>query len=151
MWFNLNMWKTSTGPEKCVHGINQFLGCSDNWLISFPSQSRKILKKRTVSLLIFLFCLSVFLFGSFFKKKNSCRIRVLFVGPLIPLFWTSGDVFPGFQSQGGFPRLCGSLPAYNEFLRFTFGATPADLFSLAHLISVCNSSLYLSKLIWFLN
>ena len=23
------------------------------------------------------------------------------MGPLIPLFWTSGDVFPGFQSQGG--------------------------------------------------
>ena len=25
----------------------------------------------------------------------------LFVGPLIPLFWTSCDVCPGFQSQGG--------------------------------------------------
>ena len=25
-----------------------------------------------------------------------------FVGPLIPPFWTSGDVFPGFQSQDGF-------------------------------------------------
>ena len=23
------------------------------------------------------------------------------MGPLIPLFWTSGDVFPGFQSQSG--------------------------------------------------
>ena len=23
------------------------------------------------------------------------------MGPLIPLFWTSGDVCPGFQSQGG--------------------------------------------------
>ena len=31
-----------------------------------------------------------------------CRTRVLFGGPLIPLFWTSGDVCPGFQSQGGF-------------------------------------------------
>ena len=27
--------------------------------------------------------------------------HVLFVGPLIPLFWTSGDVCPGLQSQGG--------------------------------------------------
>ena len=27
------------------------------------------------------------------------------MGPLIPLFWSSGDVCPGFQSQGGFPRL----------------------------------------------
>ena len=29
------------------------------------------------------------------------RTHVLFVGPLIPLFWTSGNVCPGFQSQGG--------------------------------------------------
>ena len=29
---------------------------------------------------------------------NFWRTRVLFVGPLIPLFWTSGDVCPGFQS-----------------------------------------------------
>ena len=36
---------------------------------------------------------------SFFK--NIWRTEVLFVGPLIPLFWTSGDFNPGFQSQGG--------------------------------------------------
>ena len=24
------------------------------------------------------------------------------MGPLIPLFWTSGGVCPGFQSEGGF-------------------------------------------------
>ena len=51
--------------------------------------------------------------------------KVLFVGPLVPLFWTSGDVCPGFQSQGGFPRLHASLPAHNRFLRFTSGVTPA--------------------------
>ena len=28
-----------------------------------------------------------------------------FVGPLIPLFWTSGDVSSGFQSQSGQPHL----------------------------------------------
>ena len=28
-----------------------------------------------------------------------------FVGPLIPLFWTSGDVSSGFQSQSGQPYL----------------------------------------------
>ena len=39
-------------------------------------------------------------FFSFFL--NFCRTRVLFVGSLIPLFWTSGDVYSGFQSQGGF-------------------------------------------------
>ena len=37
-----------------------------------------------------------------FFFKNFCRTQVLFVGPLIPLFWTSGEVFPGFQNQGGF-------------------------------------------------
>ena len=29
------------------------------------------------------------------------RISVCFVGPLISLFWTSGDVCPGLQSQAG--------------------------------------------------
>ena len=32
---------------------------------------------------------------------NFWRTQVHFVGPLIPLFWTSGDVCPGFHSQGG--------------------------------------------------
>ena len=41
---------------------------------------------------------------------NFWRTHVLFVGPLIPLFWTSGDVCPGFQSQGG-SRLHAFLPA----------------------------------------
>ena len=49
------------------------------------------------------------------------------MGPLIPLFWTSGDVSPGFQSQGGYPRLHALSPACNEFPRFTSGAIPADL------------------------
>ena len=42
-----------------------------------------------------------------------------------PLFWTSGDVCPGFQSQGGFPHLCASLPVCNRIS--TFGATTTDL------------------------
>ena len=29
------------------------------------------------------------------------RTSVLFVGPLIPLLWTSGDICPRFESQGG--------------------------------------------------
>ena len=30
-----------------------------------------------------------------------------FVGPPIPLFWTSGDIYPGSKSQGGFlSRAC---------------------------------------------
>ena len=31
-----------------------------------------------------------------------------FLGPLVPLFWISGDVSSGFQSQSGLPYLyCG--------------------------------------------
>ena len=55
------------------------------------------------------------------------RSSVLFVLPLLSLFWTSGDIWPGFQSQGGFPSLYASLPACNGFLKFTSGATPANL------------------------
>ena len=32
---------------------------------------------------------------------NLLRTWVLFVESLIPLFWTSGDIYPGSQSQGG--------------------------------------------------
>ena len=32
-------------------------------------------------------------------------------GPLVPMFWTSGDVWFGFLSQDGFPELCVSSPA----------------------------------------
>ena len=70
--------------------------------------------KSTALVFFFLFFLKIF-----------CRTHVLFAGPLIPLFWTSGDVCPGFQSQGGFPHLRASLPARNGFLRFTSGATSA--------------------------
>ena len=37
------------------------------------------------------------------KKKKFGGHKSLFVGPLKPLFWTSGDVFSGFQSQDGQP------------------------------------------------
>ena len=43
----------------------------------------------------------------FFLKKILEDINLFFfVGPLIPLLWTSGDVSSGFQSQGGQPYLC---------------------------------------------
>ena len=42
---------------------------------------------------------------SFFLKKKIWRTSALSVGPLIPLLWTSGDIFPGFQSQDGSPCL----------------------------------------------
>ena len=49
------------------------------------------------------------------------------MGPLIPRFWTSGDVPSGFQQQSGPPRLHVLSPMRNGFLRFTSGATSADL------------------------
>ena len=40
-------------------------------------------------------------YNEFFKKK--LEDISLFVGPLIPLFWTFDDICPGFQSQCGSP------------------------------------------------
>ena len=42
--------------------------------------------------------LHVFFFG-FFKKVF---VHLCFLGPLVPLFWISGDASSGFQSQSGF-------------------------------------------------
>ena len=55
------------------------------------------------------------------------RTSILFVRPLIPLFWTSDDICHGFQIQDEFPHQHASSPACNGFLRFTSGVTPADL------------------------
>ena len=52
---------------------------------------------------------------------------VLFVGPLIPCFWTSGDISPWFQSHCGSPHLHAFSTACNGLLRFASVATPADL------------------------
>ena len=41
----------------------------------------------------------------YFFLKNLEDIS-LFVGSLIPLFWTSGDVLSRFESQSGQPYLC---------------------------------------------
>ena len=50
------------------------------------------------------------------------------MGSLIPLFWTFGDLCPGFQSQGRFPCLHTVSPMCNGFFRFISGVTPVDLF-----------------------
>ena len=60
---------------------------------------------------------TVFRYIFFFLKKLS----VLFVGPLISLFWTSGDICGGFQSQGGSSHFHALSPWCN---RFTSGLTP---------------------------
>ena len=51
------------------------------------------------------------------------------MGPLIPLFWTSGDVSSGFQSQSGQPysHLAEAYVRRMHPLRFTSGVTPDDL------------------------
>ena len=49
------------------------------------------------------------------------------MGSLIPVFWTSCDDCPVFQSHGGYSSLCALSPACNEILRFMSGMIPADL------------------------
>ena len=51
-----------------------------------------------------------------------------FCGALIPLFWTSGDVSSGLQSQSGQPYLhLAQAYVLHIHLSFNYGATPADL------------------------
>ena len=47
----------------------------------------------------------------------------------MPLFWTSGDVSSGFQSQSGqsYSSLAKAYILHYTSLRFTSGVTPADL------------------------
>ena len=65
-----------------------------NLILWNPLQFLSKINSRKNFLLVHLF-LHIF---SFLKS-----LEVLFVGPLMPLFWTSGDVFSGFQSQSGQP------------------------------------------------
>ena len=55
---------------------------------------------------------------------HECFKKIL--GPLIPLFWISGDVCLWVLKPVWIPLLGSSL-MYNRFLRFTSCATPADL------------------------
>ena len=54
-------------------------------------------------------------------------LEFFFMGPLTSLFWTFGNVCPGFQNKDGSLLLCALSPVCNRFLRFTSNATPADL------------------------
>ena len=66
-------------------------------------------------------------------KKTSFLFKIFgggqsfFGGPLILLFWTSGDIYPGLQTHGGSPCLCALSPTHNGIPRFTSGVTPAHL------------------------
>ena len=50
---------------------------------------------------------------------------VLFVGPLILLFWTPGDICPGFQSQGSLACLFACIQWIPQI--HLWCVTPADL------------------------
>ena len=65
----------------------------------------------------------------FFFLKKFLADTCPFLGPLVPLFWISGDVSSGFQSQSGFCLIryfCGGECNVHS-PRFTSGATLADL------------------------
>ena len=68
------------------------------------------------------------------------------MGPLIPLFWTSGDVSSGFQSQSGQATLFtfGEDIYVTHGLRFTSGVTPAYLLA-ASIATKLISSTYLQQ------
>ena len=67
-----------------------------------------------------------------------------FFGPLIPLFWTSGDVSSGFQSQSGSAlfELCGGVRDICS-LRFTSGATPLTVY-IASIAAGCFPHMHVS-------
>ena len=80
------------------------------------------------------------------------RIRLysesdFFVGSLIPLFWTSGDVWPRISKAGWIPHLHALSPVCNGFLRFSSGATPADVLS-ASMVAMPFQSTYLQIMWW---
>ena len=75
------------------------------------------------------FFLFLFFFYLFFFFKKFLADTCPFLGPLVPLFWISGDVSSGFQSQSGFCLIryfCGGECNVHS-PRFTSGATLADL------------------------
>ena len=82
-------------------------------LVNTPLQNRTIMPGESQQLVKLFY---------FFGGHQSFSL-----GPLIPLFWTSGNVCPGFQTQGGSSHLHASSPVCNRILRFTSVATPADL------------------------
>ena len=49
-----------------------------------------------------------------------------FVGPLIPLFWTSGDICPGIQSQGGLTCTLSCLGAVPQIHLWCDTCQPLD-------------------------
>ena len=59
--------------------------------------------------------------------KNFWKRLVILVGPLIPLLWTFGDVYPAFQSQGWSPLLDVLHGLHAMDSSDPLGMTPAQL------------------------
>ena len=64
--------------------VNAWLSKDEQNVAAIHCKAGKV-RNRCVFLLLFFFL--------FFRKT-----QILFMGPLIPLFWTSGDISSGFQS-----------------------------------------------------
>ena len=64
------------------------------------------LKKMSDTLVIMPILPTIFI-------KRSWRTKVLFVGQLVLLFWTLGNICPGFQGQGGSFFVCAFLPVWS--------------------------------------
>ena len=78
-----------------------------------------------------------------FWRTHSFTCPIL--GPLVPLFWISGDVFSGFQSQSSFCLI--SIPEANVMYihspRFTSGATCCQPLEDQHLLIKCSKKNYI--------
>ena len=74
-------------------------------------------------------CISfLFIYFFFFTVFFGGHIHVSYFGPLVPLFWISGDISSGFQSQSGFCFICFCRSKCNvHSLRSTSGAKPTNL------------------------
>ena len=116
-WFNVILL---CGAILEYHIWNKWENESVNRSLTLINQ--QLLRKKKGTELDSKWKISKFSVLHFFKK---CLQDI---SPLCgPLFWTCGDVFHGFQSQGGSPPLHTLLPVHNRIPRFTSGVTPADL------------------------
>ena len=96
MWITKETWSSKTyGTQKTTCYIINLIYTDSEYIIMIM---RTCWHSQDVYTAEFW---TTFILVCTFFKKTFCRTWVLFVGPLVPLFWTSPDICPGFQSQGG--------------------------------------------------
>ena len=96
-----------TGHRICFDPVFVELSSKTPEISNYKNDEKKILLPNLELIMVFIdFRIQLrnvsILYATFFFFLNFWRTLVLFVGPLIPLFRTSGDVSSGFQSQSGF-------------------------------------------------